>query len=116
MFVIIDQRSKLTEVEFLTSTSAQQLIPSLQRIFSTYGLQKTVISDNGPPFKSHTLKTYFQQKNVSHRRITPLWPQVNAQAEHFMKSLNKIAKSAYIEGKPWKNQVYEFLLAYQKTA
>ena len=115
MFVIIDQRSKFPEAEFLTSTSAEQLIPSLQRIFSTYGLPKTVISDNGPPFKSHALKTYFQQKNVSHRRITPLWPQANAQAERFMKSLNKIVKSAYIEGKPWKNQVYEFLFAYRNT-
>ena len=57
IFVIVDQRSRYPDVEFLHSTAASALIPRLNRIFSTYGNPENIVSDNGPPFpSSHTYK------------------------------------------------------------
>ncbi|XP_057290865.1 uncharacterized protein LOC130613554 [Hydractinia symbiolongicarpus] len=115
LFVVIDQRSKFPEVEFLKSTKAEILIPCLDRMFSTYGNPRNVISDNGPPFSSQKIKSYFKQRGIKHRRITPLWPQANAEAERFMQPLNKIMRTAKLEHKDWRNEVYRFLFAYRST-
>ncbi|XP_057292552.1 uncharacterized protein K02A2.6-like [Hydractinia symbiolongicarpus] len=115
LFVVIDQRSKFPEVEFLKSTKAETLIPCLDRMFSTYGNPRNVISDNGPPFSSQKNTSYFKQRGIKHRRITPLWPQANAEAERFMQPLNKIMRTAKLEHKDWREEVYRFLFAYRST-
>lgn len=116
IFVAIDQRSRFPEVEFTNSTSARKLINTLDRIFSTYGIPNVIVSVNGPPFKSHEIKEYLQLKGVQHRRIQPLWPQANAYAEKFMTSLNKIVRAAFIEGKDWKRETYNFFfIAYRNS-
>ena len=91
MFVVMDQRSRLPEVEFVNNTSANTLIPFLERMFSRYGIPETIISYNGPP--------YMIQNGITHRKITPLWPQANGEAERFMKPLTKISQTAKIEKK-----------------
>ena len=49
---------------------------------------------------------------VKHRKITPLWPQANAETERFMRTIKKI-----IRGKPknWKQEIYKRLLTYRAT-
>lgn len=37
-----------------------------------------------------------------HGKITPLWPQANAEAERFMRTLEKAVRAAHVEGHPWK--------------
>ena len=54
-----------------------------------------------------------KQNGIKHRRITPLWPQANSEAERFMKPLMKALRSAHAEGKQWKRHLYEFLLNYR---
>jgi hypothetical protein len=56
-----------------------------------------------------------QQNKINHLKITPLWPQGNAEAENFMKSLKKCIQTAYIEKKDWKTELYQFMLNYRAT-
>ena len=83
MLVVIDSYSRFPEVEIIHS-SARATIPELNRIFTTHGIPRIIKSDNGPPFDSNELGTFMQENGIKHERITPLWPQANAQAEHFM--------------------------------
>ena len=46
---------------------------------------------------------------------TPLWPQGNAEVEAFMKPLGKAIRTANLEGRPWKQELSKFLLAYGST-
>ena len=113
MLVVIDAYSRFPEVEIVKSTSAATTIPKLEHIFSTHGIPTVLCSDNGPPFTSHKFKAYTKENGIKHRKITPLWPQANSQAESFMKSLTKAIRSAYAKGKNWTKHLHKFLLNYR---
>ena len=55
LLVVIDGRTRFSEVEIVKSTSASSTIPRLDRIFSTHGLPQKIITDNGPPFTSYEI-------------------------------------------------------------
>ena len=84
LFVVIDAYSRFPEVVIVHSTFASCIIPQLDRIFSTHGIPHVVRSDNGPPFTSEEIREYMRENGIDHRRITPLWPQANSEAERFM--------------------------------
>ena len=112
IMVIQDEYSRYPIVEILKSTSSQTVIPILDKVFSEFGIPWQVKTDNGPPFNSHEFATYLKHMGVKHRKITPLWPQANAETERFMRTIKKI-----IRGKPknWKQEMYKRLLAYRAT-
>ena len=53
-------------------------------------------SDNGPPFSSGE---FIEHYGIKHKRVTPLWPQANAEAENFMKPITKAVRSSHAEGR-----------------
>ena len=55
-----------------------------------------------------------QSNKISHPKITPLWPQGNAEAENFMKPLKKCVKQPMLRRKTGR-QLQQFLLIYQAT-
>ena len=115
LFVAIDAYSRFPEVEIVNSTSSTATIPKLERMFSVHGIPSVLRSDNGPPFTGEEFKKFMLENGINHRRITPLWPQANSEAENFMKPLTKAIRSAHAEGKNWKKDVYLFLLNYRAT-
>ena len=46
-----------------------------------------------------------QSNMISHRKITPLWPQGNAETENFMKPLKMCIQTAYIKKKDWRTEL-----------
>ena len=50
-----------------------------------------------------------------HRKVQPLWPRANGEAERFMPSLEKCARTAIVKGKNWKQELYKFLKQYRAT-
>ena len=113
--VVIDDFSRFPIVETISSTSARTLVPMLDKIFSTHGVPEIFRSDNGPPFQSFEIKKFCEQNGIRHRKITPLWPRANALAENFMKPLSKAIKTATLEGRNWKTEMYKFLRNYRAT-
>ena len=55
------------------------------------------------------------EKGIQHRKVTPYWPQANAEVERFNQPLEKIIRAAHIEGKNWRQELYKFLLTYRAT-
>ena len=115
LMVMVDAFSRFPVVEVVRSTSAETVIPVVDDVFSLLGYPDVVKSDNGPPFSGHAWQSYLQENSVRHRKITPLWPQANAQAEAFNKPLMKALKSANISGRAWKKEMRQFLRAYRCT-
>ena len=56
-----------------------------------------VRSDNGPPYNSSTLESYFENHNIEHIKITPLYPKANGCVEKFMQVIIKSIKTAVYE-------------------
>ena len=100
--VVVDEFSRFPEVELLTSTSAKVVVPKLDAIFSRQGVPDILRSDNGPPFNGHEFKTFADYVGFKHRKITPLWPKANGEAERLVQTLEKNIRIAHTEGKNWK--------------
>jgi hypothetical protein len=115
LFVAIDAYSRFPEVEIVHSTSATSTITKLERIFATHGIPSVIKSDNGPPFTSQEFQDFVEEMGIRHARVTPLWPQANAEAENFMKPITKAVRSAHIENKDWKRELFKFLMNYRVT-
>ena len=94
-------------------TSAESTETALEKMFATHGNPQVLKSDNGPPFNSHAFKELCIQKGIQHHRITPRWPEANGLVENFMKSVGKATKTAHVEGKNWKTELYRYVVNYR---
>ena len=84
-------------VELIRSAAATTVISHLDRIFGIFGIPESLKSDNGPPFNSRDFAQFAYSLGFKHRRITPLWPKANAEAERFMRTISKMIKTSVIE-------------------
>ena len=115
LLVLHDDYSRFPVVEIINSTSAKTVIPVLDRVFALLGIPEVLRTDNGPPMNSHEFAQFADYLGFKHRRIIPLAPQSNGQVERMNQSLEKVLRTAKIEGKNWKQELYTFLRAYRNT-
>ena len=93
VLVVIDDYSRLPEVEIVHLTSAKVVFPELDRVFAAYGVPQVVKSDNGPPFNGHEFAQFADYLGFKHRRVTPLWPEANGEVECFMKTFGMVLRT-----------------------
>ena len=97
ILVVIDEYSRLPEVEIVKSQSAATVIPVFDKIFSARGVPDCLKTDNGTPFQSEDFKLFARFLGFEHRKN---WPEANSLAERFMRSLGKTCRCAQITQKP----------------
>ncbi len=115
LLVVRDDYSRYPEVDVISSTSARQVIPVLDKLFSQRGVPEEVRTDNGTPFQSLEFREFADYLGFKHHRVTPYWPEANGGAERFMRTLGKAVKCAQLEGKPWRSELNKFLRNYRAT-
>ena len=116
LIVIIDNYTKFLEVDIVNSTEAKTCIPKIDSIFATHGIPEKVKTDNCPPFNGNDFARYMKALRIDWTTSTQLWPQGYSNVESFMKTLKKLIKTSYAEGKNWKHELNKFLLAYRTTS
>ena len=99
--VITDEYSRYPVVDIVTATSATVIIPVFDKLFSMFGIHEFVKTDNGPPFNGNNFSQFANFFVFKHCKITPHWPQSNAEVERFMQNIAKTVKAAQVEGKNW---------------
>ena len=92
LLVLVDEHSRYPIVEIVRSTSANIVIPVLDKVFSLFGIPQILKTDNGPPWNGSQITDFAQYSGFLHHKITPLWPESNAEAERFMRVLGKTLK------------------------
>ncbi|KAK3740432.1 hypothetical protein QZH41_004600 [Actinostola sp. cb2023] len=115
LLVVVDYFSRFPEIEILRSTSAKAVIPHLDSIFARQGIPDVVRTDNGPPFNSENFQMFATHLGFNHRKITPIWPRANGEAERLMRTLEKAIRTAVIEHKSWRQELFTFLRQYRAT-
>lgn len=91
------------------------MIPVIDKVFSEFGIPHTLKTDNGPPFNSKEFSDFAKSLGFVHRKITPYWPRANAETERFMRTVKKVAKTALVERKSWKQEIFKFLRNYRAS-
>ena len=111
-------RTKWPEIQIFLrnqSTNAEGVICAMEHIFSCHGIPEEILTDNGPPFNGKEFALFAKKAGFIHRKITPLHPQANGQAENFMKSLGKTIRTSIIQKRDWKKDLNIFLQSYRAT-
>ena len=89
--VVVDYYSRWICVETLSdTTSSEAVITKLKGLFATYGIPDTVVSDNGPQYKSETFANFASSWGFSHITTNPYHPQENGMAERAVQEAKKI--------------------------
>ena len=115
LLVMIDDFSRFPTVNIVSTTSANEVIPVLDRVMSELGIVEELKTDNGPPFKSEAFRNFEKNLGFHHRRVTPLWPAANGLVENFMKGLGKVIKISNGHDKPFVQLLHTFLRDYRST-
>jgi transposase InsO family protein len=115
LLVTVDEYSRYPIVEIVKSVSANTVIPVMDKIISMFGVPKVIKTDNGSPFNSTAFADFAKFYSFIDRKIRPRWLRVNAQAEAFNKLLMKSVKSAFMEGRNYKQELFRFLQQYRAT-
>ncbi|GFR80235.1 transposon Ty3-G Gag-Pol polyprotein [Elysia marginata] len=115
LLIMIDDYSRFPEVEILYSTSAKAVIPKINQIFARFGTPIVLKSDNGPPFNGTEFAAFAKKLGFHHRKITPLWPEANGEAERFVRTVNKFIHTCESENVSWKEELPNFLRQFRST-
>ena len=115
LMVTIDEYSRFPVVNVLKSTTAEVVINKWKETFQVFGFPKQLKTDNGPPFQSYAVRQFMLNNNISHRKITPLWPRANAICERFMRNINRVIRNSKVSGNDWLLELNIFLSQYRAT-
>ena len=110
LMVLVDEYSRFPIVEIIRSVSANTVFPVLDKHLAIFGYPDVIKSDND------TIASFAKHSGFRHRRVTECWPRGNAQAEGYNKPLMKAIRSAVVEQRNWKQEMYHFCATIQSNA
>ncbi|KFD46539.1 LOW QUALITY PROTEIN: hypothetical protein M513_12590, partial [Trichuris suis] len=110
--VIVDAYSKWLDVIPLRNTLSASLIKHCRGLFATFGLQRYIVSDNGPQFVSEEFATFCRSNNIV--RTTPYLPKINGLAERAVRTFKeRLAKAGEVS--EMELCLQRFLFSYRNT-
>ncbi|GFO23693.1 Pol polyprotein [Plakobranchus ocellatus] len=92
--ILIDTFSKWPEIIPMKLTTAEKTNDVLRQIFARHGLPKTLVSDNGPPFRSEEFESFLKTNGIRHVTSQPYQPATNGSAERLVQTFKQRLKSA----------------------
>ena len=115
LLVLIDYRSSFPFISVLKTTTANTIIKTLLKIFTTFTYPKYITTDNESQFKSMAIRTFLIQHNIKLPVVTLCWPSANGEVERFNRTFGKAIQCSHAEGKDWQQEIEKFLLQYTAT-
>ena len=94
LFVLVDAHSKWLEASVVASTSSEQAIKALKRVFATHGLPEVLVSDNGTAFTSTEFQTFVKRNGFRHVKTAPYHPASNGLAEQAVQTVKEALKKS----------------------
>lgn len=89
----VDRFSKYAYSRILRNKTANQVVNALKSIFRTAKAKaKTIISDNGPEFKSAITQDFLKDEGIKQFFSTPHQPESNGLVERFNRTMKSIFK------------------------
>ena len=83
--------------------------------FAQWGHVKEIKTDNGPPWKSTDWEEFAKQEGFYPRRVTPLHPTGNSEAEQLMKLVKKTLQLCKLYGYAFEEEIQRQLFSFRAT-
>ena len=90
--LVVDYTSKYFEISQLPDVESSTVINHIKSIFARHGIPETVVSDNGPEYKSFEFKTFAKEWEFDHDPSSPEYPQSNGLVECTIQTVKKTMK------------------------
>jgi len=71
------------------STTASPTTEILKQVFSEFGVTKTIMTENGPPFSSKEFAAFASQYRFDHATSSPRYPQSNGFIERMVQTVKQ---------------------------
>lgn len=115
LLVVVCYTSRFVQVEPMKPATTQKVIGTLLRMFSSFGIPRSITSDNGPQFKAIEFRNFCLSYGIHLNLSTPYWPEQNGAVERQMRNIGKRIKISSIQGTDWKTDLCEYLTLYHST-
>jgi transposase InsO family protein len=103
-FIMIDAKSKFPFVADMgNNTTASNLCRVLDQAIDWLGPPETLVSDNGPPFNSYEMQSFYTKYGIEHINTPPYHPASNGIAERFVRSFKEGMNKEHASGTTDKN-------------
>ncbi|PIK53373.1 hypothetical protein BSL78_09735 [Apostichopus japonicus] len=89
---VVDAYSKWIEAVRVNNATANATITVLRRLFATYGLPETIVSDNGTQFVSEEFAQFLSSNNIEYAETAPKHPASNGLAERAVQTVKNGVK------------------------
>ena len=112
--VVQDLASRFPAAKLVRSTKAESVLPALADIYDAYGNPELQISDNGPPFNSHKMVEFANERDIALRHTAPYHPNANP-AETCMKPIGKAMKMCHYNKESEKEALQKVISSCRQT-
>ena len=112
--MFVDLYSRFPVIRYLKSTDHSSAIKAIDNLLAEYGNIEQLDTDNGPPFNAKQFSKFLENKGITHKKITPLWPQAN-RAETVMKGIKKSIQKSQIMKTNYRKDLNNYLSQYRAT-
>lgn len=115
ILTIIDHYSRFLEAIPLASITSKTIISTLNKYFSSFGIPKVLISDNGSAFVSQEFQLFLKSLNISHNKTSIYHPQSNGLLERVHRTLKESIASMSSQVFEWEQRLLYFKLFYNNA-
>ncbi|KAL0151493.1 hypothetical protein M9458_053198 [Cirrhinus mrigala] len=113
--VVIDVHSKWIEVLPTKPMTAEKTANLLRNLFTSYGLPKVLVSDNGPQFTAPEFEQFLKGNGVRHVLSPPYHLASNGAAERAVQTFKKAWTRLQSQSVSPSQQLARFLFTYRNT-
>ena len=95
--------------------TSSSVIKAMTKVLSFVNTCTSVLSDNGPEFRSAEFEEYLAARDIKHEFTAPYCPQSNGTLERFHRYMNNIVRmiATFRESNDWETSVDAALTAYR---
>ena len=112
---LCDLYSRWPEVVLCADATAATVVEFLDSLFSREGLPESIISDNGPQFRSRELQQFLGSVGVKHVFSSPYSPQTCGMVERLNRTVKGAFQAARLSGQSRAAYLRRFLREYRTT-
>ena len=93
--IVVDYTSNYFDISQLPNKKSSTVAVHTKRIFSKFGIPKTVMCDNGPEFIGKAYKNFSKNWDFEHDTSSPTYPESNGLVERTIQTVKKTLKKAF---------------------